>query len=653
MAILTWRDVAAPNLTPAIQAAGQAATLFDRAGSGLQNAIQGFDKEMAAGQNQQVLLNMLQHTNRADYEAALASGALTAGVDPKRLSAATLSALGNRAGDLQRLGMNDLSMQNTQQRMSIEQQDQERKLKMQGISDAAAPGFNSQLSQATGLDMSGVAQLPPDQQAKLADSLTRAQTAGVDAQNAVLNKQRQEQVAGYLARGRTLANQDQARVFLEGIADPVVRNAVYQGLSGQFKGLYGPDAVFSQEGVAGFTPGAGGPTTAGAQGAGTMNGSDWDVVLGGGKYGLPSQPVTEMTIGDIQQFGRDVLIPNSKGAKEFGLPSDQGSSAVGRYQFTQGTLEEYGPKVLGPNWKSQKFTPEVQDKLAEALFNDRKSGNLKATWQGLPNSTAGAYKDVPWSQMRDQIAAVESKTSLSGSQGQQAGAPVNKDLAAVMAPTKENASLQRALQDVQQGSVDSLVKGVTATIDNKLAEIDIDGVGSLIAQFANSNNSSKTVASKLTGKDGPMSGAKAIKVADFIEKKSKEYGVKPEVIGRLVENSASDKSWYNKADWSTTNLGGDYEVADSKIDDALKNFKGGKGVKAVLATYAAKEQAKITEESAKALEAQKQRARQLAGLAQTNPNFAGPAREALNSQKSMEVDMARLLSSMRSNLNQN
>lgn len=135
----------------------------------------------------------------------------------------------------------------------------------------------------------------------------------------------------------------------------------------------------------------------------------YDVVLGNGKYGTPDKPLTSMTIGEAQDFGRSVLQKNSA-ADGVGKINGKvvGSSAMGAFQFVASTLEKVAPKVLGADWKNVKFTPEVQDRLAEYLFNQTKDGNLKAQWESLPDSRPGAYANVPWSEMRHIIAKGES-----------------------------------------------------------------------------------------------------------------------------------------------------------------------------------------------------------------------------------------------------
>ena len=149
-------------------------------------------------------------------------------------------------------------------------------------------------------------------------------------------------------------------------------------------------------------PAVGTPAPRGAPGRGNTA----DVVYGFGEFGLPPKPISQSTIGEVQKYQRGTLIPNTKGL--VGAGPNKGTGAVGTYQFTYDTLNEYAPKVLGPNWRNTTFTADVQEQLAKALYEDRKSGDLKKTWAGLPSNRPGQYANVPWEQVRDKIIQVES-----------------------------------------------------------------------------------------------------------------------------------------------------------------------------------------------------------------------------------------------------
>jgi hypothetical protein len=173
----------------------------------------------------------------------------------------------------------------------------------------------------------------------------------------------------------------------------------------------GPVIVDPNTGM-GYPAGAGGigdykpPRTGGIPTGAPGQGNTADVVYGFGKFGSPSKPLSTLSIGEVQDFQRNTLIPKTRG--KVGAGPDMGTGAVGTYQFTYGTLQEIAPKVLGPNWRNTTFTPDVQEQLAKALYEERKGGNLKDTWAGLPSNRPGQYTNVPWEQVRDKIIQVES-----------------------------------------------------------------------------------------------------------------------------------------------------------------------------------------------------------------------------------------------------
>jgi hypothetical protein len=150
-------------------------------------------------------------------------------------------------------------------------------------------------------------------------------------------------------------------------------------------------------------PAVGTPT--GGQRAAPGRGNTADVVYGFGEYGSPDKPLSTMRMGDVQNFQKQ-LINKTRG--KIGAGPKKGTGAVGTYQFTYETLQEMAPKVFGVNWRDKPFTADVQEKLAKALYEERKGGDLKKTWAGLPSNRPGQYANVPWEQVRDKIIRVES-----------------------------------------------------------------------------------------------------------------------------------------------------------------------------------------------------------------------------------------------------
>jgi len=126
--------------------------------------------------------------------------------------------------------------------------------------------------------------------------------------------------------------------------------------------------------------------------AGPESGGNYNAVSGNGKN---AQPLDRLSVGDVKQL--QAYMVQNKGT----FPS----SAVGRYQIIQGTLNE----LLKENdiGDDTLFTPELQDELARKLLerrglNEYRSGAIdKATfgkrlaqeWAGLPLPSGKSYYD--------------------------------------------------------------------------------------------------------------------------------------------------------------------------------------------------------------------------------------------------------------------
>lgn len=171
-------------------------------------------------------------------------------------------------------------------------------------------------------------------------------------------------------------------------------------------GAYKQYAAIIQTMFGATPPAAGGAPAGGGRSAISSTGDPYDTVYGdtasGNKFGFqPPKPISQMTIGEATDYGKTTMIPATKG--KIGRDDDLGTSAVGAYQFVSSTLPGVGQKVFGAGWRDVPMTPANQDAMAKQLFEDGKSGNLQAVWEGLPNTRAGAYKDYSWDQMRAEI----------------------------------------------------------------------------------------------------------------------------------------------------------------------------------------------------------------------------------------------------------
>ena len=145
----------------------------------------------------------------------------------------------------------------------------------------------------------------------------------------------------------------------------------------------------------------------------------YDMVGYFGNYLVPEKSPTKMTIREVIDFGRKLVNAtqnkkNSKGKKI------QPTSAMGKYQFlansyvkqnpdNEGVLEEFANK-LGLDIDTQLFTPEIQDKLAIKMIEERVPSlkdfamsetdeninkvidELNGTWRSISNSEGKTSK---------------------------------------------------------------------------------------------------------------------------------------------------------------------------------------------------------------------------------------------------------------------
>ena len=115
------------------------------------------------------------------------------------------------------------------------------------------------------------------------------------------------------------------------------------------------------------------------RGEGTARETGYNMPYAGGQFLQPSKPLTEMTLAEVQEFQTRQISATANNPR---ANVSRGTGAVGAYQFNKGTLTEISPRVFGENWRSVRFTPENQDKLAEYLYNERRGSNtqLAPTW---------------------------------------------------------------------------------------------------------------------------------------------------------------------------------------------------------------------------------------------------------------------------------
>lgn len=363
MTRLTWQQVSAPDFSTALNGVRTASNLLENAGTNISTGLTNFDNAQQDIANQQIAQQVSRYQDPTQLKNALANGIIGSQVDPSRVSAQALNSAQGRVGDLLNTAVNE-----------------------RGLADA-----------------------------------------NYSADRRVITDGRFDIAYDRKEQGREwdIAANEGIRFIQENRTDPKlirdyiktlptdVRTRVIQGLGDSYGKLFGADAAlgFSSSMPESIISGEAQKIMAGRPayeakpysdteltGAGTRNGRPEDAVVG---WAGSARPVSQMKIGEVIQHGREVLIPSNKG--KFGNPPDKGSSASGAFQITQETLNDFGPDVLGPDWENQPFNFENQEKIAKAIYEKSKNGNLKKRWAGLKNSTPGYYKDIPWEQARADI----------------------------------------------------------------------------------------------------------------------------------------------------------------------------------------------------------------------------------------------------------
>ena len=123
----------------------------------------------------------------------------------------------------------------------------------------------------------------------------------------------------------------------------------------------------------------------------------YDVKNKGNAAGIkPPKPISQMTIGELNDWQETQMRSLSRdyGFKKFGQDDPRGkygSTGAGKYQFEKSTLIDTAKDLYGNEYTKVQYTPEVQEKLAQHLYNKRAAQgpeSLGNTWHVLRNEPA-------------------------------------------------------------------------------------------------------------------------------------------------------------------------------------------------------------------------------------------------------------------------
>lgn len=517
MAALTWREVSAPGFGGATSTFRTGAELQNNALSGLGEALKQFQTDRTANVDGQVLANALQVNDPAQYQQKLNDGSFLAGVDPSQVSAKALGALGSRARDL-------LAAAATKQSMDQSAYTYNRTVGENAIQDNAR-GASANLLNITDPNLRN---LSPEQQRALTQGLVALQGAQLNNQGTAFRNQVQvredaDTQAGIAAGVNVMRNSASAGDALGGLEatqglSPTAYARAAKYLGGTYGDIYAPTG---SPAPAGGAPSKSAP--------GTRGGSPYDTTF---NFTPTNQPVSSMPIRDVVDL---------QGA----LKDTQGGSPVGAFQITQDTLKDFAPRVLGKDWESQPLSADNQEKIAKAIFDERKGGDLTKAWASLPNSAPGAYKNYNWDEMRSILAQGEVGQNL----------PTD--------PASLRALSQASASEVSRRTAQNNATGVTADIQKNLTD----------------TRDAPTVVQDLI-KVGGFSDANANDLLRAVTRAQRENpGLSAADVGSAIARSAAPSSSFNplSRDFKgTTNYGGGVGVNDEVLASNLNSLRTGK-----------------------------------------------------------------------------
>lgn len=425
---LTWRNVDAPDFSTALQGMKQFSDMLNGAFNTAGNAVEKIDGIQTSAANKEIQAKLLQYQDPDAVSTALASGALFDGVDPRRISADTYKAAGNRATDI-------LNYQNTKGDVNAELQartiaDSRRAAGLevapivrQAYMLSATKGREAMLEYLSNPEVQPLLQkLEPDQFESLMSGQLRVGEDTLDYNGKRFNQDTSQleytetrQAAGDALKlmdesGATEAtdfigwmNTNREDLIKRGYSPTVLSKIRQRAIDDPQWGLLRERL---NEEFSAAPPGAGGSVGSVTNDASSV--MNYEAVASG----IASVPASVKTLGDASDFA---LTVNDANKKRLGR---NGSSAMGNFQIVGDTMRSYAFKVFGDNWRNQLYNLETQDKIAKAIFEDHRgsASALSEQWVSLKKGgLAERVRKMPWSEARLIIAKNESGADLRAS----------------------------------------------------------------------------------------------------------------------------------------------------------------------------------------------------------------------------------------------
>ncbi|QDP54356.1 MAG: hypothetical protein Unbinned4120contig1000_8 [Prokaryotic dsDNA virus sp.] len=312
--------------------------------------------------------------------------------------------------------------------------------------------------------------------------------------------------------------------------------------------------------------------------------------------GFESVPSSVKTVGDAMAFGKSML--NDMYSR--GVPRGTGSSAMGLYQITQSTMAEFGEQALGKNWRKADWRdPETQDRLGRAIFEGKggvrgsaqRLADRWAMFKGKPQLAAQVAR-MPWEQAREIIAKGESGASPA---------------ALLLAQTVSGASANQQYQQTNSAS----------------------GIATSIQPYMRDTAPLATVVTRLT-KEGPLKGATTQFVSGQIQriKQQAATGRNPvrltdAAAGEILVNSlAANDNWFgNFFNPSDPAANGDWKIDPKLLRSNIDQVRPGAPDNTLVANQSMEVLAGQVQATRAAWEAASQRLAGAQQQAARNPRF--------------------------------
>jgi hypothetical protein len=421
MANLTWRDVSTPDVSGAIQGYRVFSDMLNNGLTNLGQGVTAFDGAKSELVNKQLALALAQQQDPTAIRDGLAAGRIgsfdLASVDPRRLSMETIQALQNRPGQLISQASSQLALNEGNLNFS-QRQARDAQAGVRAQADAALRAGDRATAEKllAGIDYSNfgygaAADLNKDVQTTASNQVSNDQSL-FNYQTNVRNDMEGRAAQAIAEQLRQAGMTGDERGFL--LADLIAKGKISALGAAKVRQILGSELADPTGALAGATAGVGGggagsaPT--GTSGGPAYGGNVWNTTFGFDKYG--SADLTNMTLAEVNNFGKTVLGPKTKAAGIGKTASGEvvGTSAVGPFQIQSRSTMMDLAKEMGLDPNTTKFTPQVQEAMAQRIFEKSKGGNLQAVWASLPNAKPGAYKDMSWDQVKGLILKGEAGT---------------------------------------------------------------------------------------------------------------------------------------------------------------------------------------------------------------------------------------------------